>query len=53
MKDKKIVVLFPGANYSTDYPLLYYAGFKFEVRGYERTAISYEDYSSRISHWKR
>lgn len=42
MGDKKIVVLFPGANYSTDCPLLYYAGFKFEVRGYEKVAISYE-----------
>lgn len=43
MGDKKIVVLFPGANYSTDFPLLYYAGFKFECRGYEKVAISYED----------
>lgn len=43
MGNKKIVVLFPGANYSTDFPLLYYAGFKFEVRGYEKIAISYED----------
>lgn len=43
MGDKKIVVLFPGVNYSTDCPLLYYAGFKYEIQGYEKVAISYED----------
>lgn len=43
MGNKRIVVLFPGANYSTDFPLLFYAGFKFEVRGYKKVAISYED----------
>ncbi|MEG0773385.1 hypothetical protein [Clostridium sp.] len=43
MGDKKIVILFPEANYSTDCPLLYYSGFKFEVRGYEKIAISYEN----------
>ncbi|QAA32630.1 hypothetical protein [Clostridium manihotivorum] len=43
MENKKIVVLFPGAKYSTDCPLLYYAGFKFEVRGYAKLAISYGD----------
>ncbi|ERI92376.1 hypothetical protein HMPREF1982_02358 [Clostridiales bacterium oral taxon 876 str. F0540] len=31
MNDKKIVVLFPCGNYSTDSPLLYYAGFKLQV----------------------
>lgn len=41
MDDKKIVVLFPGGNYSSDCPLLYYAGFKFEVRGYEKISINY------------
>lgn len=41
MSDKKIVVIFPGGNYSADCPLLYYAGFKFEVRGYEKVSISY------------
>jgi len=40
---KKIVVIFPGTNYSTDCPLLYYAGFKFEIRGYEKLAINYGD----------
>ncbi|WAG63429.1 hypothetical protein LL037_13090 [Clostridium estertheticum] len=38
-----MVVLFPGGNYSTDCPLLYYAGLKFEYRGYEKVAISYGD----------
>ncbi len=43
MSDKRIVVIFPGVNYSKDCPLLYYAGFKFEARGYERVAIDYSD----------
>lgn len=43
MADKKIVVLFPGGNYNIDCPLLYYAGFKFEVRGYEKISINYGD----------
>lgn len=41
MDDKKIVVILPGVNYSADCPLLYYAGFKFEVRGYEKILINY------------
>lgn len=47
MNDKKMVVIFPGGNYSADCPLLYYAGFKFEVRGYEKVAISYGDLVKR------
>jgi len=43
MGDKKIVVIFPGTNYSADCPLLYYAGFKFQVRGYEKVSINYDD----------
>lgn len=43
MEDKRIVVIFPGRNYSADKPLLYYAGFKFEVRGYEKLVIDYGD----------
>ena len=43
MSEKKLVVLFPGGNYSTDCPLLYYAGFKYEVLGYEKLVISYEN----------
>lgn len=41
MGNKKLVVLFPGIHYSTDCPLLYYACFKFESRGYEKLAIDY------------
>lgn len=41
MGDKKIVVLFPGVRYGTDCPLLYYAGFKYETRGYEIIEVSY------------
>lgn len=47
MVDKKIVVIFPGGNYNADRPLLYYAGFKYEVRGYEKVAISYNDLVKR------
>lgn len=47
MDDKKIVVIFPGRNYSTDCPLLYYAGFKHEVRGYEKISINYGDLLKR------
>lgn len=42
---KKLIVLFPGAGYSVDMPLLYYANFKYEVLGYEDLKISYGDYN--------
>lgn len=32
---KGLIVLFPGIRYSTDCPLLYYAGAKYKDRGYE------------------
>lgn len=38
---KKLLVLFPGRNYSCDKPLLYYAGKVFEARGYEIIRLSY------------
>lgn len=41
MVDKKLIVLFPGVNYSVDMPLLYYAGFTYEVRGYKSVGVSY------------
>jgi len=47
MNDRKIVVIFPGGNYSTDCPLLYYAGLKFEARGYEKVAICYGELIKR------
>lgn len=37
---KKIIVLFPGGNYGADCPLLYYAGFTYEVAGYQKIKIS-------------
>lgn len=38
---KKLLVLFPGRNYSCDKPLLYYAGKVFETRGYDVIRLSY------------
>ncbi|MCL2353290.1 MAG: hypothetical protein FWC69_01520 [Defluviitaleaceae bacterium] len=40
-KDKKIIILFPGKGYSTDMPLLYYAGFKYAMKGYKVLPIHY------------
>ena len=39
-----LIVLFPGAGYSVDNPLLYYARFKYEVKGYESIKINYGDW---------
>ncbi len=41
MADKKLMVEFPGRNYSTDKPLLYYAGKVFESKGYEIIRLDY------------
>lgn len=49
MQGKKLVVLFPGGNYSVDMPLLYYANFKYVVQGYEKLAISYGDYVKDVT----
>lgn len=38
---KKLVVIFPGAGYGLDCPLLYYADFLFETKGYERVHMKY------------
>jgi len=45
MKDEKknLIVLFPGTGYTVDSPLLYYAEFKYYVRGYESVKINYGD----------
>lgn len=40
---KKLVVLFPGWNYSVDCPLLYYSDFYFETEGYDKLLIDYGD----------
>lgn len=39
---KKLVVLFPGAGYGLDCPLLYYADFLYETNGYERLHLDYQ-----------
>lgn len=39
---KKMVVFFPGAGYGMDSPLLYYADFLFETKGYDRLVMNYE-----------
>ena len=44
---KKLVILFPGAGYGLDCPLLYYADFLFETKGYERLHMKYQDILSR------
>jgi len=49
MKDKKLLVLFPGAGYSNDRPLLYYARLKYEAKGYDCLKISYGDYAKKTS----
>lgn len=41
MSEKRLVILFPGGNYSVDMPLLYYAKFTYQVRGYESIKLSY------------
>lgn len=45
---KKLVIIFPGAGYGLDCPLLYYADFLFETKGYERRHMKYQDILSRI-----
>ena len=40
---KNLIILFPGAGYTVDKPLLYYAGFKYDVKGYEVLRIDYGD----------
>ncbi|MHC1748575.1 MAG: hypothetical protein AB9856_09365 [Cellulosilyticaceae bacterium] len=47
MTEKRLVVLFPGGNYSVDMPLLYYAEFIYEVRGYESLKVTYGNSSEK------
>ncbi|MDD6400176.1 MAG: hypothetical protein PUG10_01025 [Lachnospiraceae bacterium] len=44
MAKNKLLVLFPGRNYSVDKPLLYYAAKVFEKRGYEVIGLNYNFY---------
>ncbi|MDP3304496.1 MAG: hypothetical protein Q8S15_00250 [Erysipelotrichaceae bacterium] len=41
MTNKKLLVIFPGGNYTADMPLLYYAKFKYDALGYESVKITY------------
>lgn len=41
MSKNKLMVIFPGRNYSADKPLLYYAGRVFEKREYDVIRLSY------------
>ena len=43
MKNNKqnLIVLFSGANYTADMPLLYYAKYKYDLLGYESMKVSY------------
>lgn len=45
MLKKKLMVVFPGRNYSADKPLLYYAGKIFEKRDYQ---VIYLDYNYKL-----
>ena len=40
---KNLIVLFPGAGYTVDSPLLYYAEFKYYVKEYKCIKINYGD----------
>ena len=42
-ENKNLIVLFPGKSYTVDSPLLYYANFKYWVKGYESIEINYSD----------
>ena len=43
MSSKKLCVLFPGIGYTTDKPLLYYAGKLAKSRGYELISIKFKN----------
>lgn len=38
---KKLAVMFPGVGYTMDFPLLYYASFWYEAKGYEQIHLKY------------
>lgn len=38
---KKLVIMFPGVGYNMDCPLLYYASFLYEAKGYEQVHLKY------------
>ena len=38
----KLVVIFPGIGYGLDSPLLYYADFVYETKGFDRIHMNYQ-----------
>lgn len=40
---KKLVIIFPGAGYGLDCPLLYYADFLYETKGFDRLHMNYQN----------
>ena len=38
---KKLVIMFPGVGYTMDCPLMYYASFLYEAKGYEQIHMKY------------
>lgn len=40
---KKLIILFPGAGYGLDCPLLYYADFVYETKGFDTIRIDYQN----------
>ena len=40
---KKLIVIFPGAGYGLDCPLLYYADFLYETKGFDRIHMNYQN----------
>lgn len=40
---KKLVIMFPGVGYTMDCPLLYYASFLYEAKGYEQIHMKYNN----------
>ena len=39
---KKLIIIFPGVGYGLDSPLLYYADFVYETKGFDRIYMNYE-----------
>ena len=39
---KKLLIIFPGVGYGLDSPLLYYADFVYETKGYDRIHMNYQ-----------
>ena len=45
---KKLVVIFPGIGYGLDSPLLYYADFIYETKGFDRVHMNYQSIFTNI-----